>query len=241
MWILLVEDEKQLANSLKRGLEEEGYVVEVQHDGEEAELQGLVNDYDMVVLDWRLPHRDGKEILEHWRKENRNFPVLMLTALGDLDHKVSGLDAGADDYMGKPFSFDELLARIRALSRRSADISNTEIVKIGPIEVDARKHTVTVGGMSLTLRQKEFVLLELLMTHLGTVFSKTQIAERVWGSAYYVSDNTIEATISTLRQKLSDIFEDLDDYKLRKNDQIIETIRGAGYQFNFDLFKNYKE
>ena len=161
MWILLVEDEKQLANSLKRGLEEEGYVVEVQHDGEEAELQGLVNDYDMVVLDWRLPHRDGKEILEHWRKENRNFPVLMLTALGDLDHKVSGLDAGADDYMGKPFSFDELLARIRALSRRSADISNTEIVKIGPIEVDARKHNVTVGGMSLTLRQKEFVLRQL--------------------------------------------------------------------------------
>ena len=241
MWILLVEDEKQLANSLKRGLEEEGYVVEVQHDGEEAELQGLVNDYDMVVLDWRLPHRDGKEILEHWRKENRNFPVLMLTALGDLDHKVSGLDAGADDYMGKPFSFDELLARIRALSRRSADISNTEIVKIGPIEVDARKHNVTVGGMSLTLRQKEFVLLELLMTHLGTVFSKTQIAERVWGSAYYVSYNTIEATISTLRQKLSDTFEDLDDFKLGKNDQIIETIRGAGYRFNFDLFKDHKD
>ena len=240
MWILLVEDEKQLANSLKRGLEEEGYVVEVQHDGEEAELQGLVNDYDMVVLDWRLPHRDGKEILEHWRKENRNFPVLMLTALGDLDHKVSGLDAGADDYMGKPFSFDELLARIRALSRRSADISNTEIVKIGPVEVDARKHNVTIGGMSLTLRQKEFVLLELLMTHLGTVFSKTQIAERVWGSAYYVSDNTIEATISTLRQKLSDTFEDLDDFKLGKNDQIIETIRGAGYRFNNDLFKDHK-
>jgi DNA-binding response OmpR family regulator len=241
MWILLVEDEKQLANSLKRGFEEEGYVVEVQHDGEEAELQGLVNDYDMVVLDWRLPHRDGKEILEHWRKEDRNFPVLMLTALGDLDHKVSGLDAGADDYMGKPFSFDELLARIRALSRRSVDISNTEVVKIGPIEIDARKHTVTIGGMSLTLRQKEFVLLELLMTHLGTVFSKTQIAERVWGSAYYVSDNTIEATISTLRQKLSDTFEDLDDYKLGKNDQIIETIRGAGYRFNIDLFKDHKD
>lgn len=241
MWILLVEDEKQLANSLKRGLEEEGYVVEVQHDGEEAELQGLVNDYDMVVLDWRLPHRDGKEILERWRKEDRNFPVLMLTALGDLDHKVSGLDAGADDYMGKPFSFDELLARIRALSRRSVDISNTEVVKIGPIEIDARKHTVTIGGMSLTLRQKEFVLLELLMTHLGTVFSKTQIAERVWGSAYYVSDNTIEATISTLRQKLSDTFEDLEDFKLGKNDQIIETIRGAGYRFNIDLFKDHQD
>ncbi|MCH2450037.1 MAG: response regulator transcription factor [Gracilimonas sp.] len=241
MWILLVEDEKQLANSLKRGLEEEGYVVEVQHDGEEAELQGLVNDYDMVVLDWRLPHRDGKEILEHWRAEDRNFPVLMLTALADLDHKVSGLDAGADDYMSKPFSFDELLARIRALSRRAADISNTEIVKMGPIVIDARKHKVMVEGMSLTLRQKEFILLELLMTHLGTVFSKTQIAERVWGSAYYVSDNTIEATISTLRQKLSETFEDLDNYKLGKNDQIIETIRGAGYRFNIDLFNDDKE
>jgi DNA-binding response OmpR family regulator len=241
MWILLVEDEKQLANSLKRGLEEEGYVVEVQHDGEEAELQGLVNDYDMVVLDWRLPHRDGKEILEHWRSEDRNFPVLMLTALADLDHKVSGLDAGADDYMSKPFSFDELLARIRALSRRAADISNTEIVKMGPIVIDARKHKVMVEGMSLTLRQKEFILLELLMTHLGTVFSKTQIAERVWGSAYYVSDNTIEATISTLRQKLSETFGDLDNYKLGKNDQIIETIRGAGYRFNIDLFNDDKE
>ncbi|MDZ7660528.1 response regulator transcription factor [Fodinibius sp.] len=237
MWILLVEDEKQLANSLKRGLEEEGYVVEVIHDGEEAELEGIVNDYDLVVLDWRLPKRDGKEILERWRKEERNFPVLMLTAMGDLDHKISGLDAGADDYMSKPFSFEELLARIRALSRRSSDITHSETKKVGPIELDTRKHKVIICGIERTLRPKEFTLLEILLNEPETVFSKTQIAERVWGSAYYVSDNTIEATISTLRQKLAESFDECEKVYLDDHSHIIETIRGAGYRLNSSLIK----
>jgi DNA-binding response OmpR family regulator len=235
MWILLVEDEKQLARSLKRGLEEEGHVVEVMHDGEEAELQGLVNDYDMVVLDWRLPNRDGKQILEHWRAEDRSFPVLMLTALGDLDHKVAGLDAGADDYMGKPFSFEELLARVRALGRRSSEMQNNEAVSAGPIELDSRKHWVKVCGIKRSLRPKEFILLELLLNEPETVFSKTQIAERVWGSAYYVSDNTIEATISTLRQKLAESFVECGEEFLEDNSKVIETIRGAGYRLNSNL------
>ncbi len=235
MWILLVEDEKQLASSLKRGLEEEGHVVEVVHDGEEAELQGLVNDYDMVVLDWRLPNRDGKQILEHWRAEDRTFPVLMLTALGDLDHKVAGLDAGADDYMGKPFSFEELLARVRALGRRSSEMQNNDPVSVGPIELDLRKHWVKVCGIKRSLRPKEFILLELLLNEPETVFSKTQIAERVWGSAYYVSDNTIEATISTLRQKLAESFEECEEEFLEDNSKVIETIRGAGYRLNSNL------
>ncbi|MFH5885997.1 response regulator transcription factor [Halalkalibaculum sp. DA3122] len=235
MWILLVEDEKQLARSLKRGLEEEGHVVEVMHDGEEAELQGLVNDYDMVILDWRLPNRDGKQILEHWRAEDRTFPVLMLTALGDLDHKVSGLDAGADDYMGKPFSFEELLARVRALGRRSSEMQNNEVISVGPIELDSRKHWVKVCGIKRSLRPKEFILLELLLNEPETVFSKTQIAERVWGSAYYVSDNTIEATISTLRQKLVESFEECEEVFLEDNSKVIETIRGAGYRLNNNL------
>lgn len=238
MWILLVEDEKQLANSLKRGLEEEGHVVEVMHDGEEAELQGFVNDYDVVVLDWRLPNRDGKEILESWRAEERAFPVLMLTALGDLDHKVSGLDAGADDYMSKPFSFEELLARVRALGRRSSDITRSEKVTVGLIELDSRQHWVKICGIEQSLRPKEFILLELLLKEPETVFSKTQIAERVWGSAYYVSDNTIEATISTLRQKLAESFKECEEVLLENDSQIIETIRGAGYRLNSALINS---
>lgn len=235
MWILLVEDEKQLANNLKRGIEEEGHVVEVIHDGEEAELQGMVSDYDVVILDWRLPNRDGKQILQHWRDEERDFPVLMLTALGDLDHKVSGLDAGADDYMSKPFSFEELLARVRALGRRSSEMQNNEAVSVGPIELDSRKHWVKICGIKRSLRPKEFILLELLLNEPETVFSKTQIAERVWGSAYHVSDNTIEATISTLRQKLAESFEECDEEFLKDNSNVIETIRGAGYHLNSNL------
>ncbi|WP_138429195.1 response regulator transcription factor [Fodinibius saliphilus] len=240
MWILLVEDEKQLANSVKRGLEEEGHVVEVMHDGEEAELQGMVNNYDVVILDWRLPNRDGKQILKHWRKEERNFPVLMLTALGDLDYKVMGLDAGADDYMSKPFSFEELLARIRALGRRSGDLNVTGKVTAGPIELDSRKHWVKVCGIKRSLRPKEFILLELLLKDPETVFSKTQLAERVWGSPYYVSDNTIEATVSTLRQKLSESLKECEEISFEQVPKVIETIRGAGYRLNSDII-NIKE
>ncbi|MDZ7773826.1 MAG: response regulator transcription factor [Balneolaceae bacterium] len=235
MWILLVEDEKQLAGNLKRGLVEEGHVVEVIHDGEEAELQGMVSDYDVVILDWRLPNRDGKQILQYWRKEGRDFPVLMLTALGDLDHKVSGLDAGADDYMSKPFSFEELLARVRALGRRKSEINDTETVSAGPIELDSRKHKLDICGVERTLRPKEFALLELLLKEPEAVFSKTQIAERVWGSAYHVSDNTIEATISTLRQKMGESLEECEEVSWDSSNSIIETIRGAGYRLNSEL------
>lgn len=232
MWILLVEDEKSLANSIRRGLEEEGYVVEVCHDGENAELLGIANDYDLVILDWRLPGKDGRRVLESWRNEGRSFPVLMLTALGDIDHKVSGLDSGADDYMSKPFSFEELLARIRALSRRNSGMSSDKPVEVGAVELDGRRRRVKVCGDELELRPKEFALLELLINNQETVLTKTQIAERVWGTAYYVSDNVIEVTVSTLRQKLKDAAGACLPSEQLEQHPVIETVRGVGYRFD---------
>lgn len=238
MWLLLVEDEKQLANSMKRGLEEEGYVVEVSYNGEDAEVLGLTNDYDVVILDWRLPGKNGRSILERWRHENRKFPVLMLTALNDTEHKIQGLDSGADDYLGKPFSFEELLARLRALLRRNKDISNDSMItKYGPIQLDIRKRRVLFCNDDLLLRPKEFTLLELLLEHPKEVFSKTQLAERVWGSAYYISDNVIEVTVSTLRQKLTEMWEKYDNEGKKEDGVLIETIRGAGYRLNTNLLK----
>jgi len=236
MWLLLVEDEKQLANSMKRGLEEEGYVVEVSYNGEEAEVLGLTNDYDLVILDWRLPGKNGRSILERWRKENRMFPVLMLTALNDTDHKIKGLDSGADDYLGKPFSFEELLARLRALLRRNKETSSDAMIsKYGPIQLDVRKRQVLFCEDELILRPKEFTLLELLLEHPTEVFSKTQLAERVWGSAYYISDNVIEVTVSTLRQKLADMGQQKSKKNEKEPEAFIETKRGAGYRLNTSL------
>lgn len=237
MWILLVEDEQKLADSLRKGLQEEGHVVAISHDGEEAELEGLVNDYDLVILDWRLPGKDGKKVLKRWRREDRPFPVLMLTALGDVEHRIEGLDSGADDYMSKPFSFEELLARVRALGRRPSQMQNDEPVQWGPLELDARKHRVRICDDPLSLRPKEFILLELLLQDPEAVYSKTQIAERVWGSSYYVSDNTIEATLSTLRQKLSEALEQCDEIDYDQQSAIIETVRGSGYRFNADALQ----
>lgn len=232
MWILLVEDEKQLAESLQRGLEEEGHVVDVVFDGEEAEYNGIANDYDLVILDWRLPKKNGKQVLEIWRAEDRMFPVLLLTVLDDLDHKVEGLDAGADDYMSKPFSFEELLARVRALGRRSSIINDHDILSLGPIEMDVRRHFVKIFDEKVSLRHKEFLLFGLLLNDPGTIFSKTQIADRIWGSSNYISDNTIEATISTLRQKLDDTFRKYSQSEFEIHESLIKTIRGVGYQLN---------
>lgn len=235
MWILLAEDEKSLARSIRQGLVEEGHVVEVAYDGEQAELQGISNDYDLVVLDWRLPKKDGKSVLQAWRKAGRQFPVLMLTALGDLDHKVAGLDAGADDYMGKPFSFEELLARIRALGRRKQELHPVDRLEAGPLALDMRGREAMLNGRKLELRMKEFVLLSLFIDNPDTVITKTQIAERVWGAAEDVRDNVIEATISTLRHKLAEAAG-----KKTTEVSLIETLRGTGYRFNTDALNQLK-
>lgn len=239
MWILLVEDEISLSKSLKRGLEEEGFVVELARNGEEAELLGKSNTYDLSILDWRLPRKDGQAVLKSWRASGVDFPVLMLTALSDTDHKIIGLDSGADDYMSKPFSFEELLARVRALLRRKPQYSNTDDINIGAFHFNRRKRIVTILGRSISLRAKEFLILQLLLSIEDGVFSKHELAERVWGSDT-VSDNTIEATISMLRNSLTKAYQSA-GIEFHHETYIIETIRGAGYKLNTKVLKNLSQ
>ena len=231
MWILFVEDEQSLGNSIKRGLEEEAHVVDLQTDGEEAEMAGMANDYDLVILDWRLPSRSGKEVLEAWRSEGREFPVIMLTALGDIDHKVTGLDAGADDYMSKPFSFEELLARVRALGRRKDSHTSDNELQYGPVLLKQREKSVYICDKQMEARTKEYMILELFLNQPEAVWSKTQIAERVWGDPYYISDNTIEVTISNLRQKIHNHLKECVDSPKEKGN-FIQSLRGMGYRLN---------
>jgi len=226
MWLLLIEDEERLAATLKSGLEEEGYVVDVAHDGIEGETLALDNAYDALIVDWRLPGRDGKTVIEHVREAGRVYPIIMLTALGDVEHKVSGLDAGADDYLAKPFKFEELLARLRALLRRPALSSIDPVLRLGPLLVDTRRREATLSNIKLDLRPKEFGMLEDLAHHLDEVLSRTVLAERVWGDAFNVSDNVIDVTVSNLRHKLADA-------QPRSGSEPtvqVETVRGVGYK-----------
>lgn len=224
MWLLLIEDESRLAQSLKTGLEEEGHIVDVAENGEEGEAMALANAYDALVVDWRLPGRDGRTVIKNLREVGRKYPILMLTALGDVEHRVEGLDAGADDYLPKPFKFEELLARLRALHRRPPLAAQAQQLRVGPLEVDSKRRAATLGERPLDLRPKEFALLEDFVRHPDEVLSRTVIAERVWGDPFYVSDNVIDVTVSGLRQKLSDAQGEAE------HAVSIETIRGVGYR-----------
>ena len=227
MWILVIEDEKRLAGSLERGLQEEGYVVDVASDGEEGLGKALANAYDALVVDWRLPKRDGRALVEVVRSKGKSYPILMLTALGDTEHKVAGLDAGADDYLSKPFSFDELLARLRALLRRPPLSEHDRELSVGPLMMDKTRRRLELDGTILNLRPKEFSLMELFMRRPDAVLSRTVIAERVWGDAFYVSDNAIDVTISNLRQKLEEARPNTDGEEAGAR---IETVRGVGFR-----------
>ena len=228
-WLLLIEDEARLAASLRRGLEEEGYAVDHAADAAEGERLGLANAYDGFVVDWRLPRGDGKTVIEHLRAAGRTEPVLMLTALGDLEHRVAGLDAGADDYLAKPFAFEELLARLRALLRRPPLQQQRRALALGPLHVDHERRRVTLAGPKgealLNLRPKEYALLALLAGRPGAVLSRTAIAERVWGDALYVTDNALDVTVSGLRQRLADA-----ERASGAAAPAIETVRGVGYR-----------
>jgi DNA-binding response OmpR family regulator len=231
--LLFVEDEADVAGPIKRGLEEEGYLVDWTTNGKDGLTEALTGPYDVLIVDWRLPGMDGRTLVEQLRSEGSPTPVLMLTALQDVDHRVAGLDAGADDYLTKPFSFEELLARLRALTRRAeqeAASPGTEKthLKAGALTMDTARRTVRYGAEPLDLRPKAFRLLELLLRQKGTVVTRTTIAERVWGSLYDVTANAIDVTISSLRQALQDA--EITGEALSR--VTIETERGVGYRLD---------
>ncbi len=215
MRILVVEDDVDLNRQICAALEDAGYVVDKAFDGEEGHFLGDTEPYDAIVLDIGLPQKDGISVLEEWRRDGRNMPVLMLTARDRWSDKVQGIDAGADDYVAKPFHMEEVLARIRALVRRSAGIASNEI-EIGAVRLDTAGSKVTVDGMALKLTSHEFRLLSYLMHHQDKVISRTELTEHLYDQDFDRDSNTIEVFVGRLRKKLPKDF--------------IQTVRGLGYK-----------
>ncbi len=219
MRVLVVEDEVKMAGLLKRGLEEEGYAVDAAGDGREALWLATENPYDAVVLDVMLPDVDGFEVCRRLRHAGRWSPVLMLTARDAVPDRVSGLDAGADDYLTKPFSFAELLARLRALVRRGAP-ERPPVLGIGDLTLDPASRRVARGDLPIELTAKEFALLEYFMRHPGEVLSRTRLIEHVWDFAYEGDSNVVDVYVRYVREKVDRPF----------GTDSIETVRGAGYR-----------
>lgn len=217
MRILLVEDERNVAAFIKKGLEEEFYSVDIAEDGSEGLLMALSNDYDLIILDIMLPGINGIEICKKIREKDRRVPILMLTAVDSVESKVQGLESGADDYLTKPFAFSELLARIKALLRRVPDTINE--LTIDDLRMELLSRRVYRGNREITLTPKEFSLLEYLLRNSGRVLSRTQIIENVWGYNFDPGSNVVDVHIKFLREKI-------DSGSERK---LIHTIRGAGY------------
>ena len=217
MRILIVEDDKDLNRQLHEACIEAGYVVDAASDGEEGHFLGETEPYDAVVLDIGLPTIDGITILEKWREAGRDMPVLMLTARDRWSDKVAGIDAGADDYVAKPFHMEEVLARLRALIRRAAGHAASTL-ECGDIALDTRTSKVTCGGKSIKLTSHELRLLSYMMHHQGAVVSRTELTEHLYDQDFDKDSNTIEVFMGRLRKKL--------------NTDQIETIRGLGYKLN---------
>lgn len=215
MRILVVEDDVNLNRQLKEALTEAGYVVDVAFDGEEGHFLGDTEPYDAVVLDIGLPQMDGLSVLEEWRRAGKTLPVLLLTARDRWSDKVQGIDAGADDYVAKPFHMEEVLARLRALVRRAAGHASNEITA-GPVRLDARSGRVTVDGQAVKLTSHELRLLSYLMHHKGKVVSRTELTEHLYDQDFDRDSNTIEVFVGRLRKKLPE--------------DCIQTVRGLGYQ-----------
>ncbi|MEO8515842.1 MAG: response regulator transcription factor [Flavobacterium sp.] len=222
MRILLVEDEIAISSFLKEGLEEEGFAIDVANNGRQGMEMAMdnLNEYDIILLDWMLPGISGIEICRNIRVENKIVPIIFLTAKDTLDDTIFGLETGANDYLKKPFAFEELLARIRVLLRNNAGEQN--IFKAGTIEMDIDVHQVTKAGKPIQLTQKEFALLEYLLRNTGKVCRRTRIIEKVWDIHFNYDTSVIDVFINALRRKLDD----------KNEESFVETIRGVGYRIN---------
>ncbi|HEX9631129.1 MAG TPA: response regulator transcription factor [Gemmatimonadales bacterium] len=221
MRILVVEDDRKVAGFIEMGLREEGYAVDLARDGDEAIVLAHVNDYDAILLDLMLPKKNGLQVAAELRREGRTTPILMLTARDATEDVVRGLDAGADDYLTKPFKFDELLARLRALVRRGG-ATRVERITAGPLELDRLKHQAYVGGKALDLTPREFQLLEHFMMHKDDVVRRTELLEKVWDMHFDPESNVVDVHVGNLRRKLREA----------GYDGIIRTVRGVGFRLN---------
>lgn len=219
MKILLIEDEPKVAAFIKRGLEEQSYEVDQAFDGSLGIRLALQKEYDVIILDIILPNLSGLDVCREIRRHNSTVSILMLTALGTTDDKIIGLDAGADDYLTKPFEFKELLARIRAISRRSSEGSVGEKLIVGDLEMDVSRKTVTRGGKPLNLTAREFALLHYLLRNKGRVVSRVDITEQVWETSFDTGSNVIDVYINFLRKKVDKGYDT----------KLIHTLVGMGY------------
>jgi DNA-binding response OmpR family regulator len=224
MRVLVVEDERKISAYVKRGLEEQGYAVDAVYTGREALDWAEVAPYDLIILDILLPEMDGLNICRELRRRGMRTPILMLTARDAVDDRVAGLDAGADDYLVKPFALKELLARLRALSRRPADAAKSSLLQIADLTLDTLTRRVKRGDRPIQLTAKEYAVLECLLREPERVLSRTQIAEHVWNYDVYNQSNVVDVYIRNLRRKIDDGF----DLKL------IHTVRGAGYRLSVE-------
>lgn len=219
MKVLLIEDDQQTTAFVRKGLEESGYTVDTIADGRDGLVQAIGSDYDAIVVDRMLPGLDGLSVLKSMRAAGVRTPVLMLTALGSVGARVEGLDAGADDYLVKPFSFVELRARLDALLRRPPLSEQPSTLRVADLELDRLARTVRRGQRTIELQPREFRLLEVLMLHVGSVVTRTMLLESVWDLHFDPSTNIVETHMSRLRSKLSG----------GTGSQLIHTVRGAGY------------
>ena len=223
MRILIVEDEKKVARFLQQGLEAEHYTVEVEHDGVAGEARATAEQFDLIILDIQLPKKDGLAVLKQLRADQVRTPVLMLTAKTSTENKVEGLDAGADDYLTKPFSFEELVARVRSLLRRGAAGKSTTL-KVDNLHLDTVTHKARRGDRAIDLTAREYALLEYFMRNVNSVLSRTVISEQIWNYNFDTGTNVVDVYINHLRAKIDDGFEK----------KLLQTVRGVGYAMRAD-------